>query len=435
MKTNTKSSLPVTHEGGRASQITPVQALRRSVMACLLWEDGFYEDGVSVAERIDALCDQVDIETIADIAYEARSIHGIRHAPLILLKAMIRRGGGSLVADAIHDVISRPDEMGELISLYWKDGKRPLSNAMKRGLAAAFTQFDAYQLAKYQTSKSAVSVRDVMFLCHPVPTTQTQAETWALLAENRLPPPDTWEVALSSGADKKETFERLILEKKIGYLALLRNLRNMVEAGCDVRLIQDAILERRGADRVLPFRFVAAARAVPSLEPFLDAAMLDNLSLVSPLSGNTIILVDVSGSMHSRLSAKSDMARMDAAAALASIVQSETRRVLTFSNDVVEVPPRMGMAGVDSIVNSQQHAGTYLGRSVAFANQIPHERLIVVTDEQASDPVPPPVAKHAYMINVGNDKNGVGYSGGWTHIDGFSESVLRYIAIIEAEST
>ena len=432
MKTNTKSRRPVTHEGGPASLLSPVQALRRSVMSCLLWEDGFYEDGVSISERIDALCDQVDIETIADIAYEARVTHGIRHAPLLLLKAMIRRGGGATVANAIYDVISRADEMGELISLYWKDGKRPLSNAMKRGLAMAFTQFDSYQLAKYQSSKSAaVSLRDVMFLCHPTPTTQAQAADWALLAENRLPTPDTWEVALSGGADKKETFERLLREKKIGYLALLRNLRNMVTAGCDARLIQDAILERRGADKVLPFRFVAAARAVPSLEPFLDAALLENLSSVQPLSGHTIVLVDVSGSMDALLSSKSDMNRMDAAATLASIVQSETHQVLTFSNEVIEVPPRMGMAGVDTIIRSQTHASTHLGLAVEVANRMPHDRLIVVSDEQSSDPVPAPVARHAYMINVAPFGKGIGYSGGWTHIDGFSESVLRYISFAE----
>jgi hypothetical protein len=102
--------------------------------------------------------------------------------------------------------------------------------------------------------------------------------------------------------------------------------------------------------------------------------------------------------------------------------------VFTFSDQVVEVPPRRGMAGVDAVIRSQPHGGTYLGRAVQAINDtVPHDRLIVITDEQSHDPVGNPVARHAYMINVASAKNGVGY-GRWTHIDGFSEAVLRFIA-------
>ena len=61
-----------------------------------------------------------------------------------------------------------------------------------------------------------------------------------------------------------------------------------------------------------------------------------------------------------------------------------------------------------------------------------HDRLIVITDEQSHDAVPQPVAKAAYMINVASNRNGVGY-GRWTHIDGFSESVLRFIHEVESD--
>lgn len=125
---------------------------------------------------------------------------------------------------------------------------------------------------------------------------------------------------------------------------------------------------------------------------------------------------------------------MDAAASLASILTG-TKRVFTFSEQVIEIPPRLGMSGVDAVIRSQAHSGTYLGRAVAALNaQVPHDRLIVITDEQSHDAVGAPICKHAYMINVASAKNGVGYRNGWNHIDGFSENVLRWIKEYESSA-
>jgi hypothetical protein len=184
---------------------------------------------------------------------------------------------------------------------------------------------------------------------------------------------------------------------------------------------------------VLPFRYVAAARAAPRFEPWLDEALMEAVLEGPVFDGRTIVLVDVSGSMTSRLSARSDLTRMDAAAALASVIPGDLR-VFTFSNKVVEVPPRRGMAGVDAVVRSQPHGGTELGKAVAHVNRLPHDRLIVVTDEQSSDAVPRPAADKAYMVNVASAKNGVGYGPRWTHIDGFSEAVLRFMQEHEARA-
>jgi 60 kDa SS-A/Ro ribonucleoprotein len=144
--------------------------------------------------------------------------------------------------------------------------------------------------------------------------------------------------------------------------------------------------------------------------------------------------VDVSGSMNQKLSSKSDLTRMDAAAALASLVHGHVR-MFSFSDAVVEVPPRRGMAGVDAIIRSQPHYCTELAHAIAVLNQqVPHDRLIVITDEQATDRrVPAPVARHAYMVNVASNRNGVGY-GKWTHIDGFSESIFRFIQEAERDA-
>lgn len=418
-----------THEGGPAARLTTEQELRRTVLSCLLWEQTFYEDGISVAERIGDLCGCVSPEAIASLAIEARSVHHLRHVPLLLLKSLVARGQGRMVSDAIEATIQRADELAEFVAIYWQGGHQPLSNPMKKGLARAFRKFSPYQLAKYNRD-GAVKLRDVLFLCHAKPEDDDQAAAWRRLIDGTLSPPDTWEVSLSGGADKRETFERLIRENRIGYLALLRNLRNMVDAGCDEQLVKDAILSRRGAERVLPFRYVAAARAVPQLEPTLDIAIMAAVGGSRSSPGKTLILVDVSGSMEGQLSSRSDLTRLDAAATLSAVYRGDDVRVFTFSDGVVEVPRRVGMAGIDAVRSSQPHNGTRLGLAVEAMNAIPHDRLIVITDEQSFDRVPPPVASHAYMINVAPHKNGVGY-GRWTRIDGFSEGVLRFLAEYE----
>jgi hypothetical protein len=171
---------------------------------------------------------------------------------------------------------------------------------------------------------------------------------------------------------------------------------------------------------------VAAARAAPRFEPWLDQALAETVLEGPMFEGRTIVLVDVSGSMNWKLSAKSDLTRMDAAATLASIIPGDVR-VFTFSQKVVEVPPRRGMAGVDAVIRSQPHSSTLLGAAIKRVNALPHARLIVITDEQSHDAVPDPKAAKAYMVNVASARNGVGYEGPWTHIDGFSEAVLGFM--------
>lgn len=433
MRLNTSAAIPkiFTHQGAPAKRINAEAELRRSVLSCLLWEDGFYESGQKIAARIAKLADEAPKEMVAALAFEARERFHLRHVPLLLLRALAAKGGTG-VAEAIARTIQRPDEMAELLAIYWKDGRKPLSKQLQRGLALAFGKFDEYQLAKYDREGS-VKLRDVLFLSHAKPKDDDQAALFKRVAERRLATPDTWEVNLSGGADKRETFERMLREGKLGYLALLRNLRGMAEAGVDSGLIKEAIIARKGAGRVLPFRYVAAARACPQLEPWIDQALIEAINDTPPLPGKTAILVDVSVSMDTALSSKSDLTRMDAAATLASVISGDVR-VFTFSTQVVEVPPRRGMAGVDAVIRSQSHGSTYLGAAVSLINQqVPHDRLIVITDEQSADRVPDPVSARAYMINVAPYKNGVGY-GRWTHIDGFSEGVLRFMRERESDA-
>ena len=419
------------HEGAPARNISTELQLRRSVLACLLWENQFYEDGVEIAGRIAELIPKVAAEKVAALAVEAREQMKLRHAPLLLVREMARhKTHRASVSETLARVIQRADELAEFVAIYWKDGRVPLSGQVKKGLAAAFPKFDEYQLAKYDRG-GPIKLRDVLFLCHAKPRDEAQAEVWKKLASATLTKPDTWEVALSSGADKREAWQHLLREQKLGALALLRNLRNMREAGVDESLILSAVGTMSTA-RVLPFRLLAAARYAPQWEEALEQAMLKSVAASEKLGGKTIVLVDVSGSMIAPLSRRSEMQRTDAAYGLVVLLREigEKIAVFSFSDNLVEVPARRGFALRDAIDASQRHNGTHLGKAIEELNrEEKYDRLIVITDEQAHDWVPGPEGK-GYVINVASYKNGVGY-GKWTHIDGWSESVIDYVRALE----
>src|SRR5580693_1007195 len=93
---------PRTHEGAPVKSVSPELQLRRSVLACMLWENEFYEDGVAVAERIAKLVPKVKPQTVAALAVEARNAMKLRHAPLLLVREMARhKEHRAFVADTL----------------------------------------------------------------------------------------------------------------------------------------------------------------------------------------------------------------------------------------------------------------------------------------------------------------------------------------------
>lgn len=454
MQINTPVRRPavVTHEGAPARSLSAEHELQRSLMACMLWEDTFYESGEDIAARINGLIAKCRPEFVAGLAITAREDMKLRHAPLLVVREMARlHSHKHLVASTLERVIQRPDELTEFLAIYWKDKRQPLSAQVKKGIARAFAKFNEYALAKYDRD-GAVKLRDALFLSHAKPKDATikftklerkQADKYDLapheklykaVVDRTLTTPDTWEVELSASGDKLASWTRLLAEDKLGALALLRNLRNMIEAGVDDAAIRKA-LKALKPERVLPFRFIAAARYAPRFEPELEEAMLRSLESAVKMAGHTVLLIDVSGSMDAAISRKSDLQRLDAACGLAMLCREvcESVDVYTFSSAVVECPPRRGFALRDAIVKSQPHSSTYLGAAVnAINQQRKYDRLIVLTDEQSADAVGKPVAR-GYMVNVASYKTGVGY-GPWVHIDGWSEAIIDYIRAYEGAS-
>lgn len=457
MKKNVRTDVsPMTFEGTPAMPLTNAQALRRTVASCLLWENQFYESGEAIAERIKRLTLAVTPAEAAEIASEARTMFKLRHAPLWIARwlAAGTPDQKAVVAGLLESVIQRPDEITEFLALYWENGKTPIAASAKRGLARAFGKFSAYSLAKYRGEDGKVSLRDAMFLVHPKPVDASekdnQTETFKALAEKTLMAPDTWEVALSSGADKKETWERLLTEKKLGALALIRNLRNMISANVPLDMIKWA-LSNMNVERVLPFRFITAERYAPTLRADLEAAMYRCLDGTPKLAGRTALVIDTSPSMwHAKVSAKSEMDRFDAAAALAMLAREicDDVKVYAFNSQGYRVEPLRGFALRNALLATQGSASCG-GAAVQMANEDGYDRIIVLTDGEwhdyiptggartwsmhgrpARDVIPAPLTRNAYLVNVASQTNAIG-SEAWVMLDGWSEAIITYIQAIE----
>jgi 60 kDa SS-A/Ro ribonucleoprotein len=449
------SATEFTHGGAVASPITDEQRLRRSVLATFLNERQFYEDGEDIAQRIDALALKVSPDFLSRLAIEAREEHGLRHVALRLLVALTRTGAGvpGLVSGTFDRVVRRADEIAEFVALYWANGKRPLSAQAKVGLARAFGRFDAHQLAKYDRDGDAVRLRDVMFLVRPRPDGQVQESTFRDLANRTLAVPDTWEVRCSRGEDKRAVFEDLLRRGNLGYLALLRNLRGMSEAGVPESLIHDAVLARKGAKGVLPFQYLSAADAVPRFAGLIDRALSDSIADLPRLRGKTVIVGDVSGSMNAALSGRSARNRLDAMAILVGCLVSACDHPVVYatagsdSRKVHKTKLIRALPGSAMVAEFRQSmrelggGGIFLSQAMeqVRASERSADRVIVITDEQdmESDPLKMPdrahrIGRHNYLINVASARNGIGYRK-WTHLDGFSDAVLKWIPAHEAD--
>lgn len=447
--------------------------LRRAVLGCLLWEDLFYESGESVAANIRALIPYVAPDKVAQIAVEARTEQKLRHVPLYIAREMARLDSHKhLVGELLPRIILRADELSEFLAIYWRDGKnQPLSKQVKIGLAQAFNGFNEYQLAKYNRD-SEVKLRDVAFLVHVNPLDksgrakkaaavsrkgysrgQVQRHKNTLVGKliaDELDTPDTWEVALSAGRDKKAVWERLIAEKKLGGLAFVRNLRNMEQAGVSSDIIARGF-ETVNPGWLLPLNYLAAAKYAPRWERELEALMLRGLGSMPKLPGYSIFVVDVSGSMGSGISGKSELSRMDAAAAMAMLASEVCERVAIYAtagNDSTcihstsIVAPRRGFALTDEIHKMRAR----LGGGGIFTRQcleyikahetVQPDRIIIFSDSQDCDrrnpALPKPFGVNNYIVDVSAHSHGVAYDGIWTaEISGWSEHFINYVAALE----
>ncbi len=282
--------------GGKAYSKNPKEELAFAVITSFL-EDKFYESGDDRIERIKQLVPKVGADFAIKLTIATRLYFNMRSTSHVLVGEIAKNYKG-VAKDLIKRVSVRPDDLIEICAYLGK----PLPNQIKKGVALALNNFSEYQLAKYKNDKSEWSLVDLFNLTHPKGNQFAEK-----LVKGELVSKDTWESEVSKNPTA-ETWEKLILSKKMGYMAMLRNLNNFIkynisdEAKAEViRKLTD--VEEIKRSKQLPFRFYTAYKNVTGdiqLSDAVSLAMDKALDNMDTLSGRTLIGIDTSGSMYGK---------------------------------------------------------------------------------------------------------------------------------------
>ncbi|WP_234733097.1 TROVE domain-containing protein [Tellurirhabdus bombi] len=371
----------VNHERAGAFRLTPELELYSAVASTML-NATFYEQADERMNRIRELVGKVSPAFVAKLAVYVREKMYLRSAPVVLASELAKvHNGDNLVSKTVNRVVQRPDEILELLAYYQMANERKevkrlnrLSKQVQKGLSAAFNKFDEYQFAKYNRA-ATVKLRDALFLVHPKAKDEEQQVIFNKIVSDSLETPYTWETELSalgqvkfpSPAKKAEAFrqkwEELVSSQRMGYMATLRNLRNLLEAGVNTETLRQvcAYLANEKAvqkSKQLPFRFLAAYREIKGVrlparfiavagqgiedihrQPVYAPVVLNALEKAIQMSmanlrgfdadKQVVIACDVSGSMQSPVSARSKVLLYDIGLLLGMLLQSKCKNVLS----------------------------------------------------------------------------------------------------------
>jgi hypothetical protein len=305
----TKKREPVENLAGGQAYKESSELELASLVVTTFMEDKFYESGVETINRMKRLIQSVRPEFAAKLAVFARKEIGMRSVTHVMASELAKAASGTPWArDFYRSVVKRPDDVTEILSYHFAK-KYKLTNAMRNGLGSALSHFSEYQMAKYRSEGKDFKLIDAVNILHPKKVSGHSAVE--KLVSGFLKSSDTWESDLSAaGSDakkKSDVWANLVLSKKIGYFALLRNLRNINEqadeatknVACELLVDRDMIKR----SLVLPFRFVTAYNimaSAPDSSRFLRAiskAMDISCCNVPKFDGKNLVILDGSGSM------------------------------------------------------------------------------------------------------------------------------------------
>ena len=376
------SNITTNYEGGIAYKHSPEMELIVSCLTTFL-EDKFYESGDTRIERIKELIKKVKPEFVAKLAILARKEFHLRSVVHLLVAELSRNHrGDSLVSKTIIKIAERPDDLIEIVAYL----EKPLPNQVKKGIRKALLKFDRYQLAKYRLENHKTKLVDLFNLTHPKPLTKQQEQDWKDLIYGKLKNVDTWEARLSKEKNKEKVWKELVLEEKIGYMALLRNLRNIDEQAdeetkrkaCEII----ANRERVKSSKQLPFRFYNAYENVSNQEMLeaISKALDYSLENVPVFDGKTLIAVDISGSMEGQ--------PIKVASLFAGAFMKKNDCDVVLYNDSISQFKFLKSEPILTIaqrIQSQVQGGTQTGLVFDWIieNQKQYDRIIILSDNQS----------------------------------------------------
>jgi len=467
-KSSKKAKMTQNRAGGEAFKQTAEMQLA-SMLLTSFAQDQYYRSADQTFDELAKLLVKVKPEFAAKAGVFARNEYGMRSISHVLAAELSAYASGQVWAKAFYNqIVRRPDDMLEIISYFMSKGGKTVPNAMKKGFAQAFGKFDAYQLAKYRGENRDVKLIDIVNLVHPKPT-EKNAKALSDLVNGKLKSTGTWETKLTQAGQvakndkdkaemKKAAWTELINTRKLGYFALLRNLRNIAEQSpkslnkalemlIDERLIKKSM--------VLPFRFLTAYKQFDAttaqgrkIRSYLNKAIEKSVDNV-PYLENTLVVIDNSGSMGSPVSNSQHLTCVEAGAIFGMIVAKRSNAdILEFGTTARYIKYSLredvmcfgaGFAGRNRVGHGTNFHAIFQTAKKAY------DRIIIFSDMQAwINYKEPSSAVRQYMKRTGADPfiyafdlRGYGSNqfsdGKLFQLAGFSDKVFDTMSLLETD--
>jgi 60 kDa SS-A/Ro ribonucleoprotein len=497
VKSTDGSSKTTNYMGETAYNFRPKETLLNITTTCMFGEPKYYEGADKVSNKIFEACDAVnDPEFILKLAVYLRNEMYLRTTSLALLTKvanMPSAKGTGLIKKYAPSIIKRADEPAEVIAAQLALFKKPIPNSLKKGIASSLNNFDEYQLTKW-TKDGTVKTKDVLKITHPRPINEAQRTLFKKILENALGTAYTWESELSANkGTKAEIWTRLIQSKKVGYMATLRNLRNIAESGTsEIDTVVNYITNPKAVagSKQLPFRFLSAYEALAGAGDSgakfeSESSTIDKLrSAVSraieisadtnipKIRGRTVIISDNSGSARgdgggvSKMSTKSvrTMADQGNLLGLLAWYASEDTIYGVFGDRLILVKPDRKRSLLENFTAVNQageevgqgtETGVYLMLEKMIAEKIFADRIIVCSDLQIGDgsyhscmtgrhaQIPELVADYRTEVNPNFMYYSICFNGHGNNvivgnksvlITGWSDKIFQFINTVEQDS-
>lgn len=398
-KFNSSPNIKTTnHEGHVAYKMSNRSKLVTQILTSFFNEKKFYGDNSKEMMELIPKVIKEDPQFVSNLAVFARREFNMRSVAHVLTAFLAHEVEGKpYVKSTVKGVALRGDDITEIMAFYLSTWGKPIPNSLKKGIGEVMQTLDEYSLAKYKGSGKEVKMRDLLCLCRPKPLNNEQEDLWKRCLEGKLETPYTWETELSAKGNTKEVWEELIASHKVGYMAMLRNLRNIINAGPDnldaaLNYIRNPEAVRKS--KQLPFRFLNAYRSLNGLASSkvfdaLEDAIDISVENLPKIPGRTIIAMDTSGSMSSCISSKSDVKCCDISVLLGLIANRicNDSIVYTFNHNIkrMDISRRGGLIE-NTIRYARPSGGTdmRLPFQAMIDGKIKADRIIILSDNECN---------------------------------------------------
>lgn len=471
----------VNKDGHVAYKMSDKAKLVSQVLTTFFNEKKFYGDNSKEIIDLATKLANKEPKFVSNLAVYARKVYHLRSVAHVLTCIVAHeQNSKKFISQTVNGVVERADDLTEIIACYLnmyatqdENGLhiKNLPNSFKKAMSKAMNKFNEFDFAKYKKDDASVKMKDVVKMVHPTPKTDSQGKVFKKILNDALETPITWETELSEKGNTKEVWEGLIEENRVGYMALLRNLRNILNVQPDNL---SKVLEKLGSEKEvskskqLPFRFYNAYREIES-NKYASSKVLDTLEdameyavkNMSKLNGDTAIFIDSSGSMDYKISDKSSTNCYDIAKLLGVLAARicDNATVFTFhsggyswySNTSSNSTEKVNISSRDGILSQvdkkfrRASGGTSMEDPFEYIkkNRMLFDRIIVLSDNEvngSSRIIQSYADEYRRAFNPdlwvhAIDLQGYGtqqFNGDKTNIiSGWSEKVLEFIDIVE----